>query len=612
MGCSASVPTVSSLNAHPLTSSSSPPTAPPKTLEIAKRDRRRIEPQELIQNFLLLWLDAYIDESTDDFRNSMKQLRRTVNTIETFQDTDECINFITKLENKKVFLIISGALCQTIVPNIHQLDQIYSIYIFCRKPSKYQEWANDWSKVKSIVTEITSICDSVRQSARQCNEDLVTISAVSSLNKIEPSFMYTQLFKEILSEIEFDKNKEINTLAEYAREKYTGNGEHLMMIDEFVRDYQNDSNENKAIWWYTRECFTYHMLNKALGNLQVETLLNMGVFIRDLHQNITKLHFEQSNKAPTTTTITVYRGKTMSKQDFENKIKTDGLISFNNFLSTSDDQKVATRFITDALQSNNKNKIGVLFEMTIVRTISSTPFAAIHGISFFPTESEILFSMHTVFRVQQIKHIEENGIKLQQVKLTLTTDNDDQHLNALTQHIRDEITGTGWQRMGSLLWKMGENNKAEQVYTMLLDNATDDRDKYYCYNQLAIIKANQGEYPIAAGLYEKSLAVTENILPPNHPDFAASYNNIGSVYAKMGEHSKALSSYERSLEIQKTALPPNHPDFAASYNNIGVLYANMGEHSKALSSFERSLEIRKITLPPNHPDLAASYNNIGM
>ncbi|CAF1023485.1 unnamed protein product [Didymodactylos carnosus] len=413
MGCSASVPTVSSFNAHHLTSSSSPPTALPKNLEIAKRDRRRIEPQELIQKFLLVWLDAYIDESTDDFRNSMKQFRRTVNTIETFQDTDECINYITKLENKKVFLIISGALCQTIVPNIHQLDQIYSIHIFCRKPSKYQEWANDWSKVKSIVTEITSICDSVRQSARQCDEDLVMISAVSSLNQIEPSFMYTQLFKEILSEIEFDKNKEINKLAEYAREKYTGNDEHLMMIDEFARHYQNDSNENKAIWWYTRECFTYHMLNKALGSLQVETLLNMGVFILDLHQNITKLHFEQSNKAPTTTTITVYRGKTMSKQDFENKIKPDGLISFNNFLSTSEDQKVATRFVTDALQSNNKNKIGVLFEMTIVRSISSAPFAAIHGISFFPTESEILFSMHTVFRVQQIKHIEENGIKLQ-------------------------------------------------------------------------------------------------------------------------------------------------------------------------------------------------------
>ncbi|CAF1341171.1 unnamed protein product [Didymodactylos carnosus] len=65
MGCSASVPTVSSLNAHHLTPSSPPPTAPPKNLEIAKGDRRCIESQELIQNFLLVWLDAYIDESTD-------------------------------------------------------------------------------------------------------------------------------------------------------------------------------------------------------------------------------------------------------------------------------------------------------------------------------------------------------------------------------------------------------------------------------------------------------------------------------------------------------------------------------------------------------------------
>ncbi|CAF1474390.1 unnamed protein product [Rotaria sordida] len=286
-----------------------------------KRDRRRIVVplDELVQNFLLVWLDEKIDESVDDYGHSIKQLRRTVNKIETFCETDECIEYILQLQNQKILLIISGALCETVVPRVHNMTQLYSIYVFCQKKEKYEEWAKQWSKVKGIFTEIIPICDAVRQSARQCDEDSIVINAVSSLNQIEPLFMYTQFFKEIILEIDFDEKKQINELAEYAREKYAGNDEHLVIIDEFVRDYRSHLDENnKPVWWYTRECFIYHMLNKALGKLQVETLLKMGIVIRDLHRNIEKLHAEQTNEMSdgTTKEITVYRGKAMTQEDF--------------------------------------------------------------------------------------------------------------------------------------------------------------------------------------------------------------------------------------------------------------------------------------------------------
>ncbi|CAF4351560.1 unnamed protein product, partial [Rotaria sordida] len=122
------------------------------------------------------------------------------------------------------------------------------------------------------------------------------------------------------------------------------------------------------------------MLNKALGKLQVETLLKMGIFIRDLHRNIEKLHAKQTNEMSdgTTKEIMVYRGKAMTQEDF-NKIKQGGLLSFNNFLSTSTDRTVAIGFIQEGLEPNSK-KIGVLFKMNIDRSISSSsaPFALIN------------------------------------------------------------------------------------------------------------------------------------------------------------------------------------------------------------------------------------------
>ncbi|CAF4211347.1 unnamed protein product [Rotaria sordida] len=354
------------------------------------------------------------------------------------------------------------------------------------------------------------------------------------------------------------------------------------------------------------------MLNKALGKLQVETLLKMGIFIRDLHRNIEKLHAEQTNEMSdgTTKEITVYRGKAMTQEDF-NKIKQGGLLSFNNFLSTSTDRTVAIGFIQEGLESK---EIGVLFKMNIDRSSASSsaaPFASINKYSYFKKENEILFSMHTVFRVHQIEEKKHDGIKFWRVKLTLTNAKDDQQLSTLMESIRQEITGTGWQKMGLLLWKLGENNKAEQLYNMLLNEASNENDESYCYHCLGMIKDDLGEYNEAIKFYQKSLDIKEKTLPPNDIGLAWPYNNIGLVYYNMGEYSKALSSHERSLEIKKIALPPNHPDFAASYNNIGLVYKDMGEYSKALTYYEKDLEISLKALPPNHPDLASSYNNIG-
>ncbi|CAF1242959.1 unnamed protein product, partial [Rotaria sordida] len=134
MGCSTSVSTMNSSGHHnntkPTVMPSSQLSIPYKNSKIIEKRNRRTDSNEIIQNFLLVWLDAQIDESTDDFRNSIKHLRQTVNTIEIFDDDNECINYITQIQKEKAFLIISGALCQSIVPRIHQLNQLYSIYIY--------------------------------------------------------------------------------------------------------------------------------------------------------------------------------------------------------------------------------------------------------------------------------------------------------------------------------------------------------------------------------------------------------------------------------------------------------------------------------------------------
>jgi tetratricopeptide (TPR) repeat protein len=336
----------------------------------------------------------------------------------------------------------------------------------------------------------------------------------------------------------------------------------------------------------------------------------MGFFIGDLHRQIEKLHSEQFGGHHTGQKFPVYRGQGLSKKDFDEMTKTKGgLISFNSFLSTSKKRHAPLGFAGEA--AKNPDLVGIFFIMTIDPAQATTPFALISDVSCFQEEDEMLFAMHTIFRINDIKSLDGNK-RLFEVNLTLTGDND-QDLRVLTDRIREESFphSEGWYRLGLMLFKMGQSDKAQEVYEVLLEQTTDESEKAPIYNQLGTIKDTQGEYQEAIIFYEKSLAIKQQSLPTNHPSLASSYNNIGNVYDSIGDYPKALSSHEKALAIKQQSLLPNHPDLAASYNNIGSVYRSMNDYLKALSSYEKALAIQQQSLPPNHPDLGVSYNNIG-
>jgi tetratricopeptide (TPR) repeat protein len=351
------------------------------------------------------------------------------------------------------------------------------------------------------------------------------------------------------------------------------------------------------------------MLNRALRTFEVDTIVKMGFFIHDLHQHIKRLYLEQFG-GQNVELLTVYRGQGLLTTDFEKLMNTKGgLMSFNNFLSTSADRDIAFAFAES--NGSNVNMIGILFEITIDSLASTAVFASLDDVSYYKkNEKEILFSMHTVFRICDIKKIDDNPW-LWCVKLKLTNDNDEQ-LNAITKRMRSEICGTtGWHRLGELFIRLSEFDMAETLCRTLLDRATNDSEKLELYDQLGRIMDCKGNRTEALSFYEKQLHIDEIRLHPYHPNLANTYHNIALVYSEMGEYSKALSFNEKSLEIKQEVLPPNHPFLGYSYHNIGLTYSNMNEYLKALSFYEIAVEIWHKSLPSNHPDLANTYNNIG-
>ncbi|CAF1407005.1 unnamed protein product [Rotaria sordida] len=567
--------------------------------------------RRIIQNFLLVWLDANVDESKEDFQNSLKHLRRIVASITTFTDAQQCFDYLSGITKEKAFMIVSGSLGQKFVPEMEAMPQLESVYVFCGNQSYHEQWANKVSKIKGVYTKIEPICKALEIDRQRCDQAMISIS----FNGLDALFMYTQLLKEAVLEIEDDDKKSMKDLVTYCREQKDISEDQIKLIEREYRDHT-------PIWWYTAPYFMYSMLNRGLRQMDVDIILKMGFFIRHLHQHIQNLyHKQQSENMNTATPFKVYRGQGLALEDFEKTKKSiDQLMSFNNFLSTSLNQNISFENFARPAAFNDPNKVGILFIMTIdpdVCTKSKIPFADVSQVSFFEDqEAEILFTTHTIFRIDQIQRIHDDHTdRLWEVHLTLVG-NDNHELNTLTAHVREEINLKapirGWSQLAFILIKVGEPAKAKKLYKILLQKATSDEERSDYYHKLGWAYDDMGEYSKALSSYEQSLEIKKIALPPNHPSLATSYNNIASVYNNMGEYLKALSSYEQSLEIRKIALPPNHPNIAQSYNNIGSVYYSIGEYSKALSSHERALEIKKIALPPNHPDLASSYNNIGM
>ena len=581
-----------------------------------KNRRERLRPSrrsQVLQNYRLVWVDAGIDESNGDCQHILVQLRNVVNGIKIFQDSDTCVDFLQNVVDEKVFVIASSLLGKDLIPRIHSMSQVDTIYIFCDDEARHKAWSEQWSKIKGVYTRIERICEALRQSSRQCNQDCTPMSFVAratndstpNLNELEPSFMYTQLFKNALLGMEHERQA-LDDFVKYCREG--GGAVHggLAVIDEFQHEYSPD----KAIWWYTRECFIYQMLNRALRLLQADIIVEMGFFVHDLHQQIEELHREQVSRYAEKR-LTLYRGQGLSTADFQKLKSTEGaLLSFNSFVSTSKNQAYA-KFVAES-SLHAPDKVGILFVMTIDPTVNSTPFADIGHCSYFAEEeAEVLFSMHSVFRIDRVIALDDHD-RLWEVQLTLTAD-DDPQLRRLTAKMNEELQHSmGWERIGRLLISVGEVAKAEELYMRLLTQAWNESDAGSYHHYLGYVKDAQGDYTKALAYYEKALNfICQQTLPDKRPILANSLRDIGSVYRRMGEHQKALSYFEKALDMQQRALPASHPDSATSLRCIGMVYANMGDYLKALLYCEKCHDMEQKILSANHPSLAISFGNMG-
>lgn len=217
-----------------------------------------------VEYFMLAYLNStYPDSST------IIKLRGLVNFLKIFDDVDDCVAFINSISNEKVILILSENFSNSILSRIEDLQQIFTIYTLRENAHNQEKVLNKNSKIKGFFTNINEIRNQMSNDIREVTRDLIAYMNISSnANTPDPMFVYSQLISEIILDSE-ETELALKELINFARQEYDGNEEELAIIDEFENDYHKD----RAIWWFTRQCFLSKVKFKKCFRIKVYFIL---------------------------------------------------------------------------------------------------------------------------------------------------------------------------------------------------------------------------------------------------------------------------------------------------------------------------------------------------
>ncbi|CAF4796999.1 unnamed protein product, partial [Rotaria sp. Silwood1] len=458
-----------------------------------------------------------------------KELRQVINHLRTFDQSDECEQYLRQITKEKVVLIVSSSLGRQIVPRLHDLPHFSACYVFCQDEKTNDLWTNQYNKVNGVFTERAKLIDQISkdQIVRSKIDDGASISIITSssqsLQVRNAIFLWFQLFIEVLLRMHH-KSNDRKELLNICKLSYKDNVKEIKTIDEFEKNYKAEN----AIWWYTRESCFYRMMNKALRVQDFDMLFALRFFITDIAKQIKSEYEKFIRTSDDRNIIQVYRGQLIENDELELIKKSIGeFVSMNSFLSASRKRSTALRFTRITRRTNNLQSI--IFEIKIDPRLQTKAFANISQMSYCQKEDEVLIMLGALFRIEEVNEDKEERMWVARV---LLASEDDYHLKETFSYMKSTIgDDTDLDSLGKILIEMGEYEQAQKYYRRMLD-----------------------EIQLASGTAELGL---------------------GRAYGRCKKVDESLEHLKEALHIRQRLLGPNHADVGACYSSIGALHWSM-------------------------------------
>jgi len=113
-------------------------------LLIGNNSRRKMNDKQYFERFSLIWLDPN-SQHTRDIEQKLKSL---IHHFIKFQDLQQCQQYIQQTSSKDRFILMTDdQLGRQLIPSIHHLQQVTSIYIYHTDRKLNEQDFSKYSKV---------------------------------------------------------------------------------------------------------------------------------------------------------------------------------------------------------------------------------------------------------------------------------------------------------------------------------------------------------------------------------------------------------------------------------------------------------------------------------
>ena len=553
---------------------------------------------EPFEPFTLIWLDESSQENSLDSLRTQTLFREINNDNCLFFDKpDRCLLEIEKMtmDHKKLLVVMSGSFAKEVLPQLH--NQISIVIIFCGNYNKYASLANKYSSVVDICTEHEKLKSCIQNELLSLkfnlftNQTMKSIRPLNSLNEIDNSGAYFSyiLFIELLKQMPRTKQAK-DIMLNKCKDYHRGQKPEMELIEHFRNTYTS----NQAIDWYIRDSFVYRLVNRAFRTEDITLWYLFRYYVIDLCVQLENVHKEQNIQ----TFLTLYRGQAhMPTYELENLKSNIGcLVSMNGFVSSSMDSRVAQQFLGGAVDTDDFKV--VLFEITVDgSSLRNTVFVDIDQYTGIPHEKEVLFTIGSVFKIENVHHDARLGAW--RIKMKATDEGTDEIKQKIEAKKREFFQGNINFIFGRLLLDMNKFTKAESYFQMMLQVLSrSHEDLALVYDHIGDLNMRKTNWKEAFAHFDLAYEIKKKILPLNHSLISMTLGSIGNYYKAIGNYIEALKFYTEALQYTKDRF-----NVARTQLNIGAIY---GINNDCVKALDICMEARD-TLQQMHP---CPYNEI--
>ncbi|CAF1338127.1 unnamed protein product [Adineta steineri] len=296
--------------------------------------------------------------------------------------------------------------------------------------------------------------------------------------------------------------------------------------------------------------------------------------------------------------IQVYRSQLMSTSELNYLQQQKGqLVSVNSFLSTSTDREVADIYTGDTTQYKNLER--VLFEIDAdPKVVTTKPFADISRLSHFREESEVLFMLGSIFRIESINCTNQ----LWTIHMSLCRD-DEHDLKEVLEYMKKQngIEQTNLCTWSKILLKMGKFDLAKKYYIRCVNELLDkDPLLLMAYEGLADIAYQQNDYDETIK-WQQKLNDFKDRMTPENTYFCNSKQQINGKMEYLPEQIVKLEKL-KTLKISHVNLTylPNIIGNLLSLTDLSIINTTLRSLPKTISNLKSLKRLRLQNNPYLH------------